>query len=176
MNLNQYKKNYFSQYGEDGILKNLLSKIRNKKFWACEFGAWDGVTLMNTRKLILEGYSCVLIESDNKKFQELYKNYSKNKKVFCLNRRVGFDPSNSLDSLLSQSPIPKDFDLLSIDIDGNEYHIWSDLKNYKPKIVCVEFNPTIPTEVEFIQKREMNVKHGSSLKSLAKLARKKIIF
>jgi hypothetical protein len=36
------------------------------------------------------------------------------------------------------------FDFLSIDIDGNDYHAWHAIKNYQPKILMIEFNPTIP--------------------------------
>jgi hypothetical protein len=44
---------------------------------------------------------------------------------------------------------------------------------YLPKIVCIEFNPLIPTEVEFIQPKDFNLKYGSSASSLVALGRKK---
>lgn len=50
--LDQFKKNkYFSQYGEDGIVEEILKKLNqniNLDNWCSEFGAWDGVHLSNT--------------------------------------------------------------------------------------------------------------------------------
>ena len=53
---NRFKKNVFSQNGEDGILEILLKKLKllskNKDNWCCEFGAWDGIHGSNTFNLI----------------------------------------------------------------------------------------------------------------------------
>ena len=40
---------------------------------------------------------------------------------------------------------------------------------YRPKVVCVEFNPTIPDDVIFVQARDDGVRHGSSLAALVEL-------
>jgi len=69
--------------------------------------------------------------------------------------------------------IPADFDLLSVDIDGNDYHAWQAVQDYKPKAVVIEFNPTIPKQVEFVQPPDMSVAQGSSLLSIDKLAKSK---
>ena len=46
---NKFKKNIYSQNGEDGILQELLKKLNlEKNGWCCEFGAWDGIYLCNT--------------------------------------------------------------------------------------------------------------------------------
>jgi hypothetical protein len=56
------------------------------------------------------------------------------------------DTPNSLDNLLSKTNIPIDFDILSIDIDSYDYHVWKSLKKYKPKIVIIEINSSINTD------------------------------
>ena len=43
-----------------------------------------------------------------------------------------------MDETLKQTEIPKNFDLLSIDVDSCDYHIWKSLKNYNPKVVVIE--------------------------------------
>ncbi len=63
--------------------------------------------------------------------------------------------------------------MLSIDIDGNDYHVWQAAVDYKPKVVVIEFNPTIPKTVEFIQPRDFQITQGSSLMSINKLAKLK---
>jgi hypothetical protein len=47
------------------------------------------------------------------------------------------------------------------------------MKKYQPKVVVIEFNPTIPKTVEFIQPRDMSISQGSSCLSLTKLAKEK---
>src|SRR5579872_1690072 len=75
--------------------------------------------------------------------------------------------------MLVGTPIPRDFDLLSIDIDGNDYHAWAAVKTYRPKAVVIEFNPTIPNEVDFVQEPVTHLNHGASLAALVRLAREK---
>lgn len=58
-------------------------------------------------------------------------------------------------------------------MDGNDYHIWKALKKFKPKIVCIEYNPTIPTEIRFVQPPDASVNQGASLLSLVELAKEK---
>ena len=54
--LNSYRKNVFSQNGEDGVILFLLKKLKllnkNNGLWCCEFGAWDGVNGSNTFNLV----------------------------------------------------------------------------------------------------------------------------
>jgi len=173
MKLSDYKMNKFSQFGEDGILAKILSVLPATDHWCCEFGAWDGLYMMNTRSLILKGYSAVLIEANAHKFKELVNNYQDNSKVVCLNTFVGFEKNDSLDQILCRTPIPVNFDFLSIDIDGNDYHVWAAFDRYRPKVVCIEFNPTIATEVDFVQPKNPRLKHGCSLASLVRLGREK---
>jgi hypothetical protein len=171
----EFKRDEHSQTGEDGIIEKILEVLPSNDKWCVEFGAWDGVFLTNTRSLICsKGFSAVLIEADKNKFLELQRNYTQhNNKVITINRFVGFGDNDNLDRILSDTPIPKDFDLLSIDIDGNDYHVWKRVLQYKPKVVIVEFNPTIPTEVRFVQPANPALNHGSSLLSLVELGKEK---
>ena len=174
MNLTEYARDVFSQSGEDGVIEKILATLPAQNKWCVEFGAWDGKHLSNTRNLIENAnYSAVLIEADKIKFAELQNNYSANPNVIPMNAFVGFSPDNNLDTLLAQTPAPLDFDFLSIDIDGNDYHVWKACARYRPKLVCIEFNPTIPTEVHFVQDSDPLVKHGSSLRALVELGQAK---
>lgn len=172
--LNEYARSVTSQGGEDGIIEQVLKTIGATDKWCVEFGSWDGVKLSNTYNLIAnEGYHGVLIECHEKRFGDLLNTYKDNDRVIPLNRLVGFDSDNCLDKILAETPIPKNFDLLSIDVDGNDYHIWDAVRQCRPKVVVIEFNPSIPPEVEFVQPRDMNVTQGSSILSINKLAKSK---
>lgn len=166
--------NVTSISGEDGILKNIFTTIPPANSWCVEFGAWDGKTFSNTYNLLAnEGWNGVLIEADAVKFQDLLANFGKNQRVKCVNCFVTFEGQNTLDSILQRAGCPKDFDLLSIDIDGNDYHVWESLQTFAPRVVVIEFNQTIPPHVEFIQPRDMSVHQGNAALSLVKLGKQK---
>jgi hypothetical protein len=168
------KRNVTSQTGEDGIIENIFMVIGEGNKWCVEFGAWDGKHFSNTYNLIAnKGWSGILIESDFEKYKQLLETYKDNSRVIYINRFVDFEGSDSIDNILAGTPIPISFDLLSIDIDGNDYHIWESMATYLPRVVVIEFNPTIPNDIEFIQPKNMKVNQGSSLFSLTKLGNTK---
>lgn len=169
----QFARNEYSQFGEDGIVEKLLESIPNKDNWCVEFGAWDGIHLSNTFNLIKnKAYRPVLIEADKKKFRELEKNLTGYDAVL-VNEFVTFDGDNTLDNILGRTAIPQDFDFLSIDIDGNDYWILDSLVTYRPKLICIEYNPSIPNDIEYVQSRDFSVKKGSSALSFCRLAQQK---
>ena len=174
MRLLDFASDTYSQCGEDGIIAKILGMLPDRNHWCVEFGAWDGQHLSNTCSLIeKERYAAVLIEPDQSRFDRLRDRHGTNEKVVPINRFVGFSHRDNLDAILADTPIPKDFDFLSIDIDGNDYHVWKAMSAYRPKLVCIEYNPTIPSEVDFVQARDPNASQGSSLLALTRLAREK---
>lgn len=174
MRLLDYTKNINSQTGEDGVLAKVLETLGTTDKWCVEFGAWDGKHLSNTFDLIQNhGYSAVLIEGSKTRFKDLVNRFTGNSQVYPLNNFVGFTPDDSLDKILGNTPIPKGFDLLSIDIDGNDYHVWNAFSSYDPKVVCIEYNPTVPNDVEFVQPADPAVHQGASLQSLVLLGKRK---
>lgn len=169
----QFARNEYSQFGEDGITEKILEKIQANDGWCVEFGAWDGIHLSNTYNLIKnKGYRPVLIEADRKKFQELKSNMAPFDAVL-VNEFVTFEGINTLDRILGKTKIPKNFDFLSVDIDGNDYWIFDSLVKFRPKVICIEYNPSIPNEVEYVQPRDFSIKKGASAKALCELARRK---
>lgn len=171
--LNEKAMNIFTQYGEDGILKEIFTLIPGD-MWCVEFGAYDGKFLSNTHDLITnKSWSGVLIEGSFERFQKLLDTYRDNPRVYPINKFVEFDGPNSLDNLLESTPTPTHFDLLSIDIDGNDYHVWNSLQKYHPKVVVIEFNPSIPNDVEYIQKKDPKLNHSNSLLALYNLGKRK---
>jgi len=174
--LNEYADSTYSQSGEDGIIAEILQRLESAVSldgWCAEFGAWDGVHLSNTCKLIRErSYSAVLIEGDPDRVTDLFQNFPQ-ENVFKVCKFVKFDGPDSLDRIFSRTPIPSNFDVLSIDVDGADYYIFESLRSYRPKVVCIEFNPTIPNAVDFVQAKDFTVNHGSSGRALIRLARSK---
>jgi len=131
--LTQFQKNINSQFGEDGIIEEILNRISQASMldsWCVEFGAWDGLHLSNTCNLIKnKSYKAVLIEGDVKKHRDLCKNFP-SQDVIKICRFVTFDGDSTLDRILQNTPIPCNFDFLSIDIDGCDYFIFESLEIY----------------------------------------------
>lgn len=170
---NSDKKGFYAQNGEDEIIRSILSTIGDDQKWCVEFGAWDGIAGSNSYHFIAkEGYKSVLIEGDENKYKDLIVNM-KDYDATCICRYVSFEGENTLDNILGQTDIPKHFSFLSIDIDGNDYYIWESLKEYRPKAVVIEFNPSISNEVEFVQPKDMALNQGCSPLSLVKLGKEK---
>tara|TARA_S200000501_G_C20729284_1_gene702065 strand:+ start:179 stop:1057 length:879 start_codon:yes stop_codon:yes gene_type:complete len=171
--LNKYSHKIYSQFGEDGILLEMLKRLgkKNQDYWCVEFGARDGISDSNTLNLIKNNaYKAVLIEGEKNYFKKLCKNFPQ-EEIIKLNKFINFSGDNNLDNILKKTIIPKNFDFLSIDIDGCDYYIFDSLNEYRPKIICIEFNHLIPNAVEFVQKKDFSVKQGCSAKSLIKLGK-----
>ena len=173
--LKSYSANKYSQFGEDGILEKIFELLpKSDACWCVEFGAWDGKYLSNTYELIAnKNWNGVLIEGNPKKFTELKQTFQQINRVILLSTYVALEGKDSLDQILKKTPIPIEFDFLSIDIDGNDYHVWDSLKTYSPRLVVIEFNPSIPGDIEFIQEKNNSINHGNSLLSLVKLGKSK---
>jgi len=140
-NFSLYAKNNFSQNGEDGILEEIFKRLNIEKGWACEFGAWDGKHLSNTFHLVKNfGWNCVMMESDNDKFLDLQKTANEYVNIYPLHKTVHYIEGYGelLDDILDLTEIPKKFQLLSIDIDCCDYHVWKSLKKYVPDVVVIE--------------------------------------
>jgi len=175
MTMLKYRKNVYSQNGEDGILEEVIKQLNIHNGTFVEFGAWDGKYLSNTYYFYEKfNFSGVYIESDSEKFKEL-KNLcdSSNNKLSAINSIVSEKDESSLDFLLNKTELRHDFDILSIDIDGNDYMVWKSFNNYKPKIVIIEANSAIPNDIEYVGREiiesDRSIVEGSSCLSLLKL-------
>jgi hypothetical protein len=173
--LSRFRQKKHSQYGEEGVIQKVFevldARAPREIHWCVEFGAGGRNT--NTRALIENGWHAVLIEADHALYGELEYAHRENPRVTTLKKVVHFEGADSLDSILASTPIPEDFDFLSIDIDGNDYHTWNALMRYMPRAVMIEFNGRIPIDVSFIQPPDPYVRWGSSLKALVALGKEK---
>jgi len=156
------------------VIKRIFEIIGAESHSCVELGALNGTHGSNVWQLVKnEGWSAVFIEADQTYFEKLQKEFIDRPSAGCINAFVSFEGSQSLDNIFARTQLPKNFDFFSLDIDGNEYHLWDSLTDYRPRVILVEFNPTIPNDVAFIQPRDMKVFQGSSLRSFIELGKQK---
>jgi len=139
----KYCKNIYSQNGEDGILEQLLKELEIKSGTFCEFGASNGIECSNTYNLIKNyNFSGVAIELDESRYKKCVENYQSFPQVQVFQGAVLYnDKDYNMDAWLKKGNLPYDLDMLSIDIDGDDYYVWENLTEFQPKIVIFEANP-----------------------------------
>ena len=173
--LQAHHKRIYSQFGEEGILERCFEIMGEQNKWCVEFGAWDGIHLSNTCYFIKEKkWSAVQIEGNAKKFEVLKQNFIEFTSALQMLEIVGYTKGkNTIDDILQKTIIPINFDFISIDIDGNDWYVWESMVIYRPRLVIIEFNSTVPNDVIFVQDQDMSVSQGCSLAALIDLGRVK---
>lgn len=169
-----FSNNVFSQSGENGIIEQIFKVIGIKHKRCCEFGAADGFTLSNTACLWTNGFEGILIESNKLLYEQLRK---KTKDYSCkvFNYMVGNNHDNdSLDYIFTKEQLNRDLDILSIDVDGNDYYILDSLKNINSRIIVCEYNPNIPYFMDLYG--DYNNDFGSSVIALNRICEPKGYF
>lgn len=164
-----FERSVHSQHGEDGVLQAIFDALGVTNGTAVEFGAWDGVHLSNTAALRDAGWQTCLIEGDPERYATLVQRFGSDPRVVPVNTWVRHEGESSLDAILAKH-FPKPVDLLSIDIDGDDYHILAGLK-LRPRVIVVEINPTIPPFIDRVN--PLGANKGSSLAAFARLAKSK---
>ena len=171
--LKKYRYNRYSQNGEDGVIEEICRCLEITTGWFVEFGAWDGKHLSNTYNLVAHhGWQGIYIEADTTRYESLLLTKAAFPgRLHTLCAMVGWEGENRLDHLLARTPLPADFDLLSIDIDSYDYEVWNSLTDYRPKIVVIECNSVLPPSVPQLHSPPQH--NGASFLSLVELGARK---
>jgi hypothetical protein len=129
INLRSYEKRLISQNGEDGILQKIFDVIGTTNKYYIEFGAGNGHFGSNTKYLREKyGWKGLLLEGSCQEND-------------AINLHRAFITAENICDLFRKYDVPEEFDLISIDIDGNDFYVWKALSTqYRPRVVVVEFN------------------------------------
>lgn len=177
----RFAKDLTSQGGEDGILEEIYRLLdrsvssgitESYPKYCVDIGAWDGKHLSNTYNLLnTYDWSGLLVEAERSRYEQLRDLYADRvDRIKCVSQLVGFEGENSLSNLLTKNDAPSNPGFLCIDIDGADYHLWKSVgTQFRAIVVCIEFNPTIPNDVFFIQAPQVEIQQGSSLCAIHEL-------
>ena len=166
----------FSNFDEDPIIQELLSKIHVRHRFAVDIGAGDGETMSNSYNLFKSGWSGIAAEWDGVRFARLAYRYSGFPEARLIRARI--TPDNVLD-LLAASGAPREFGFLNLDIDSYDHYVLEKLLGaYRPALICAEINEKFPPPLKFTVK--WNPDHawaqdhffGQSLSMLEDLAKR----
>lgn len=181
-NLNDYEFKIFSQFGDDGIIQYLIRNVKIENNLFIEFGVEDYIE-SNTRFLMMNNnWSGYIMDGSDEAIKSLETRtwYWKHE----LTHKSAFIDKGNINGLLDNSGF-SDIGILSIDIDGNDYHIFEEinLKKINPAIIIMEYNSvfgkerliTVPYDKVFFRTKAhySNLYWGASLPALDNLASKR---
>jgi hypothetical protein len=137
----QDEKKVYSQNGEDGIIQKIFDNIGTTNKVAVEIGVSVGPNgnENNTMNLILQGWTSYWFDCLD----------TTNVPDNCIFTKKLLTVDNIVETFESIN-VPKEMDLLSIDIDSNDYHLREALHKYKPRVCIMEYNGCIDGNTEYI--------------------------
>ncbi len=159
----------FSQNDEDGIINEIFRRIGTTNKYFVEFGVSDGIE-SNSHLLLHEMWSGLWIEVNSDFIQKIHTKFKpviETKRLKVIN---AFITKDNINDIIGKE-ITGEIDLLSIDIDGNDYYIWKAINVINPRVVIIEYNGKFPPYIEWIAKYSdqpiwnASDDHGASLKA-----------
>jgi hypothetical protein len=164
----------FSQNDEDGIIAEIFVRIgvTNRRF--VEFGVETGVEC-NTVKLLVEGWRGVWIEANPASARGIAENFSPFVSSGALTVVESLVTAENIDALIQRGGLDGEIDLLSIDIDYNDYWVWKAIRGIDPRVVVIEYNATLRPPMSLTVPYQPNGRwdgsnfYGASLEALARL-------
>lgn len=169
--LDQYAFKVFSQWGEDGILQFLVREVAIEHRTFIEFGVED-FTESNCRFLMMKDHwRGFIVDGSSENIRRIRSSYYFWR--YDLAAVEAFITRETINEILGRSGFESDLGILSVDIDGNDYHVLEVITGFRPRILVCEYNPvfgeeralTVPYRPDFQRTRahHSNLYWGASL-------------
>lgn len=163
-----------SQNEEDGVTLELFRRIGAESRRFVELGC--GVSGGNSAVLALElGWTGLMVDADAGRMARVRRRFP------GVAVEAAWITAESVNPLIERHGLAGEIDLLSIDVDGNDYWVWQAITACSPRVVIVEYNSifgpdravTIPYDPQFDRRKHRFIYYGASLAALACLAKRK---
>ena len=151
--LELYGFKVYSQNDEDGIIEEIFNRIGTTNKIFVEFGVSNCLEC-NSHYLLHKGWRGLWIEGSRKHFDEMFARFFPVIRIGQLGCINAFITKNNINDLIQSAKISGEIDLLSIDIDGNDYYVWEAINVVRPRAVVIEYNAKFPPPVEWIMEYE----------------------
>lgn len=117
----------YSQLGADGIIHKLFSDLDTTNKVYVEFGTQSGSECNSRRLREVCGWTGLLMDGSHENA--------------AINLKKEWIMRENIVTLFHRYHVPHEPDLLSVDIDGNDFHVLSEiLRTFRPRVVVVETN------------------------------------
>ena len=167
-----------SQNEEDGMLTEVFRRIGVKHRTFFEFGVGNGLQ-NNTLHFLLQGWKGWWIEINQPKVHFMRKNFASAIQSGQLVLDDTPVDAENINAICEKLAIPEYIDLLSIDIDGNDYHVFKAMDRIDARVIVLEYNPIYPPPMKMVGAYDRqyaydeNTYIGASFESLTELAEDK---
>ena len=168
----------YSQNAEDGMLDETFRRVGTGSRFFVEFGVGNGLE-NNTLALLLAGWRGLWIEADPLAAQSIRDGFAGAFTAGQLTLVESFVTEENIEQLLRKAGVPEDLDLLSIDIDGNDYWVWKAIGAFRPRAVVIEYNASLGRTARVVRRYEPTSRwdgsaaFGASLAALEALGQEK---
>jgi hypothetical protein len=142
----------FSQFDEDGVILFLLASAENGPKRVLDLGAGDGVHASNVANLLVNlGYDGLLVDGDPARVAHAERFYARHPDTTERPPATAraFLTRENVNEVVASGGLEGEIDLLSIDVDGNDYWLWEALEAVSPRFVVIEAHPELGRE-EFV--------------------------
>jgi len=175
--LERYGRKVWSQNDEDGILEEIFRRIGAVSRTFVEFGVSNGREC-NTLKLLVEGWTGLWMESDADCCERMGRVFAAQLADGRLELKQTSVSAENINPLLAGARFASagELDLLSIDIDGNDYHVLKAIEGVRPRVLVIEYNGKFPPPMDVVPRYDTahtwdgSDYNGASLQAIANLA------
>lgn len=176
--LSRYAAQAFSQSGEDGMIAEIFRRIGTRSRTFLEIGIGNGLENDTVALLAHQQWRGHWIDGNTANVERVRRHFAKPVAEGRLIVEQSLVTAANVGETLRRLGVPEELDLFSLDIDRNTYWVWEALPQLKPRVVVVEYNATVPPEidwrVDYVSDRGWNgtTYFGASLKAFELLGRR----
>jgi len=179
-----------SQNGEDGILHYLFSVIGTTSRYVVEMCAGNGRECNAANLIINHGWHALLCDGSEENIRTATAFYWRHPDTMRIPPAISREwlTAENVNEVISRHGFDQQIDLLSIDVDGNDYWLWRAIQVANPRVVIIEIQAgwmadaavTVPYDPQFCVRKlvdpvlQTDVDYcGASLPAMVKLGREK---
>lgn len=148
LNLIPFGRKIFSQNEEDGLIIEIFNRIGTTNRTFVEFGCGDGME-NNTYALLFQDWNGLWIDGSPKNVKKIRAGLPATIASGRLKVVESFITTDNINQLISDNIPDKEIDLLSVDIDGNDYFIWDAITCISPRVLIMEYNAKFAPPISY---------------------------